>query len=456
MKWAPSTALASSIAAVTVALVLFLASLFALSLNLVHLRESFEWVQHTDDVLFLLAAIETHLIDAQSAERGYLLTGDADYVAPFARAQTGLDQQLDALQRLVADNAAQLQHVNELRQLVAARLSEFKQAIDLGPSRLQDALAIIRTAKEKGLTPAVRQRLQQLRQAELNLLRERQHRVERAVTLSSGLAIGAGILSLASAALGVFLFVRQRDQHRIRELQTELLHVSRVNTMGHTTSVMAHEIKQPLTAMRLYLQGVRSMLDAAHLTRPETIKETVDKTTAQVDRATEIIGRLRRFVERRETQRQAERLESVIDEAIALMAISTEQLTIRRKLPPGLPAVLVDRIELQQVLINLMRNAIEAMAYSVRRELTISGEMVASEGAVCVSVGDTGPGLAQSAADRLFQPFNSTKHDGMGVGLSICRTIVEGFGGRIWAGPNPGGGTIFHFTLPTVRARKAA
>lgn len=430
--------------------------MFALDLNLVRLRESFGWVQHTDDVLLQIAAIEASLGAAESAERGYLLTGDGDYLSPFARAQATLDPQLDALARLVADSPDELNRVKELQPLVAARMAEFRQAIDFGPSRLQDALAVIRTAKERDLTRAAREHLQLLRQTELGLLGERQSRVEKAARLSFVLAAGAGILSLASAVLGLFFFMRQSSRHRIRELQTELLHVSRLNTMGRTTSIMAHEIKQPLTAMRNYLQAIRRMVEAAGLTPADKIKETVEKTSAQVERAAEIIGRLRRFVERHETQRQAERLDSAIDEAIALMAISTEQLTLRRQIEPDLPSVMVDRIEVQQVLINLMRNAIEAMAQSARRELTVSAEAIAAEGTVRVSVSDTGPGLPASVSERLFQPFNSTKEDGMGVGLSICRMIVEGFGGRIWAVPNPEGGSIFHFTLPAAEARRAA
>jgi CHASE3 domain sensor protein len=213
----------ASIAAVVVALSLFLAAIFFLNLNLVRLKESFGWVQHTDEVLLQLAAIEATVIEAESAERGYLLTGDQRYRDPYDRAKAGLDGQLDGLAQLVADNPGQRQRVEELRPVIDARMAEFKQAIDLGPSRLGDALAVIQAARRQPLTQAARERLEQLRQTEIGLLGERQRRVADSAILSTALAAGATVLSLASAGLGLFFFLRQRNSYRIRELQTELL-----------------------------------------------------------------------------------------------------------------------------------------------------------------------------------------------------------------------------------------
>ena len=440
----------ASIAAVVVALSLFLAAIFFLNLNLVRLKESFGWVQHTDEVLLQLAAIEATVIEAESAERGYLLTGDQRYRDPYDRAKAGLDGQLDGLAQLVADNPGQRQRVEELRPVIDARMAEFKQAIDLGPSRLGDALAVIQAARRQPLTQAARERLEQLRQTEIGLLGEWQRRVADSAILSTALAAGATVLSLASAGLGLFFFLRQRNSYRIRELQTELLHVARLNTMGQTASVIAHEVKQPLAATAAYLQGMRRMIDTAGLAASGRVTEALQKALAQVNRAVDILGRLRRFVERHDTQRQAEPIDGVIDEAVALMAIDSGDVALRRRVGPNLPAVVIDRIEVQQVLINLMRNAVEAMGESPRRELTLSAE--AAERMVRVGVADTGPGLPPLVAERLFQPFVSTKEDGMGVGLSICRTIVESQGGRIWATANPEGGTTFHFTLPAAEA----
>jgi two-component system sensor kinase FixL len=195
---------------------------------------------------------------------------------------------------------------------------------------------------------------------------------------------------------------------------------------------------------------MRRMIDTAGLAPSGRVTEALQKALAQVNRAVDILGRLRRFVERHDAQRQAEPIDGVIDEAVALMAIDGADVALRRRVGLNLPAVVIDRIEVQQVLINLMRNAVEAMGESPRRELTLSVET--AERMVCVSVADTGPGLPPLVAERLFQPFVSTKEDGMGVGLSICRTIVESQGGRIWATANPEGGTTFRFTLPAAEA----
>jgi two-component system, LuxR family, sensor kinase FixL len=448
-RWLPLESL-SSVAAVIVALSLFLAAVFFLNLNLARLKESFGWVQHTDDVLLQLAAIEATLIEAESAERGYILTGDARYREPYDRAEAGLDGQLGKLAQLVVDNPGQHARVDELRPVIDARMAQFKRVIDIGPSRFPEALAVIQEVRKQALTPAARERLEQLRQTEIGLLGERQQRVTEATILSSAIAAGAGVLGLASAGFGLFLFLRQRSGYRIRELQTELLHVSRLNTMGQTASMIAHEVKQPLAATATYLQGLRRMIETAGMAQSGRVNEALQKALAQVNRAADIVGRLRRFVERRDAQRQAERIDGVIDEAIALMAVDTAQVALRRRIEPNLPAVVIDRVEVQQVLINLMRNAVEAMSQSPRRELTLSAE--AADRMVRIGVGDTGPGLPPLVADRLFQPFVSTKEDGMGVGLSICHTLVEGQGGRIWVTANPEGGTTFHFTLPAAEA----
>ena len=177
--------------ALAVAFSLFLASIFFLNLTLVHLRESFAWVEHTDHVLLEIAAIEADLIDAESAERGYLLTGQSGYLEPYQRAQSGLDREVDALAALVADNPVESERVRELRPVIDDRLAEFKRVIALGPSRLEDAVGAIRTARNQPLTRAARERLNLLRQTEIRLLRERQERVDDAATLSVAATGGA-------------------------------------------------------------------------------------------------------------------------------------------------------------------------------------------------------------------------------------------------------------------------
>jgi two-component system sensor kinase FixL len=164
-----------------------------------------------------------------------------------------------------------------------------------------------------------------------------------------------------------------------------------------------------------------------------------------------VIQRLRQFVKKAEAQRGVEDLRQTIEEAAALALLGTEEsgLHLGTEVAADTPPVFIDKVQVQQVLLNLIRNAVEAMHDSQRRELTI-GTATVADGMVEVRVADTGPGLAADVRERLFQPFVTTKASGMGVGLSICRGIVQAHGGRMWVADNPGGGAVFHFTLPAA------
>ena len=442
----PRFAAFSAAGAAALAVALVLLSVFALDLNLNRLKDSFGWVEHTDQVLLQLATIEATVIDAESGERGYLLTGNAAYLDSYTRARDAIGGQMDVLTALLSDRSEQMQRVHSLRPLIDSRFAEFERVVALGPARMEQALAILKTARAEQLTPKIADGLAQLRRTELALLDERQRRAQRDAARANLLAVAAGVLALTSLALGLFLLQRQRSRHRIQQLQSELIHVSRLNTMGQTASMLAHEMKQPLTATANYLQGARRLVEARESPPPANIAEVLGKASAQVDRAAQIVGRLRRLVDKSEAERTAEDVGATIDEAVALVEFGRADIALRRQVDPRLPRAVIDKVQIQQVLVNLMRNASEAMQHSARRELMVSAEPV--QGMVEVAVADTGPGLPKEVADRLFQPFVSTKPDGMGVGLSICRAIIEAHGGRIWADANPAGGTVFRFTVP--------
>ena len=250
---------------------------------------------------------------------------------------------------------------------------------------------------------------------------------------------------------------RQMTETRLQELQSELVHISRLTAMGEMASTLAHELNQPLSAIANYLKGSRRLLESALDDRSQMLRDALDKAADQAIRAGQIIRRLRDFVSRGESERQVENVPRLIEEASALALVGAKELGVRVRLQfhPDADLVLVDRVQIQQVLLNLIRNAIDAMADSTTRELLIGTRLV-DDDMVEVSVADSGPGIAPEVASQLFQPFITTKRQGMGVGLSISRTIIDAHSGRIWVESNPGGGTVFRFTLRAVSEKETA
>ena len=242
---------------------------------------------------------------------------------------------------------------------------------------------------------------------------------------------------------------RRDGERRVHELWSELVHVSRFTEMGEMASALAHELNQPLTAIINYLQACRRLLGSAE--GRGRIEGLIDKVIGQATRAGQVIRNLRNFISRGETDRAEQPINLVVEEAVSLALIGAPEqgIEVVFDLAPDLPPVMIDRIQIHQVITNLIRNAVDAVAEAERRLITIR-TAPAGATAVEIQVQDSGPGLAEEVAERLFQPFVTTKPDGIGIGLSICRTIVDAHDGRLWATPNPDGGTIFHLILPAV------
>ncbi len=263
------------------------------------------------------------------------------------------------------------------------------------------------------------------------------------------LSVGEGRLGGRRIFVGIVHDISdEREQEKqIQSLQNDLLHATRVTAMGQMSSAIAHELNQPLTAILSYAGAMQRLIDKEVPALAE-IRAGLAKTAKEAARAGQIIRRLRAFVEKREPHRTREPLTAMIMDAVSLgaLGLAAEGVKVEVQVDPDMPTLFLDKVQIQQVLVNLIRNAVEAMHDAADRRLKVAA---AREGNFAViSVADTGAGISPDVALRLFEAFASTKDEGMGIGLSISRTIIEAHGGRIWAEGNAGGGTIFRFRLP--------
>jgi len=248
---------------------------------------------------------------------------------------------------------------------------------------------------------------------------------------------------------------RQQTERRLQELQSELIQVSRLTAMGEMASALAHELNQPLSAIASYIKGSTRLAKAETIDRGRLL-DALERANDQALRAGEIIKRLRDFVARGDTERTLESLTKVVEQASLLAMVGAKEhgVKVGFDFDPATRRVLIDKVQIQQVVVNLFRNAVDALEGAATRELNVSVKPSGGRLAV-VAVSDTGPGVPADIASRLFQPFVTTKKQGMGVGLSISRNIIEAHGGRIWADTGPGGGAVFRFSVPMTSDEEA-
>jgi PAS domain S-box-containing protein len=245
----------------------------------------------------------------------------------------------------------------------------------------------------------------------------------------------------------------ERLQSRLRVAYLELSHATRVSTAGQMAAALAHELSQPLTAIVNSLGAAKRLLQHGTFIGSGSALEVINEAVQQSLRAGQVVGRLRNFLIRGETETRVEDIATMVDEATTLALISASGVEMSVRLDPEAPYVLANRIEIQQVLINLIRNSLEAMAGADRRGLSLTTTLRGLD-LVEFAVADSGPGIDADVVDRIFEPFVTTKRSGMGMGLSICRSIIESHGGLLEFEPNPEGGAVFHFTLRAVRAER--
>jgi two-component system sensor kinase FixL len=264
----------------------------------------------------------------------------------------------------------------------------------------------------------------------------------------AGRVIGASKVARDITAARASADALKRAQDRLREQHLELLHAARLGELGQMSATLAHEINQPLSAIVNYLHAGQSLIRRDDPSARPMLAEALRRAAEQASRTAEVVRRLRVFAKPNEGLLKPEPINSILEETTAMAAFDARRLGVEvaLALDPEAGLVSANRIEIQQVLLNLIRNALEAMETEVRGDLRLS---TASEGdKIVVSVGDTGPGLDPKIRARLFEPFNTSKRDGMGIGLSICRRIVEAHQGSIWTDAEPKGGTTFRFSLP--------
>jgi signal transduction histidine kinase len=245
---------------------------------------------------------------------------------------------------------------------------------------------------------------------------------------------------------------RRERERRLNEMEAVLVHLSRVNELGQHVSTLIHEISQPLAAISMLAQASISMLAQASMRlakgSTDQLKQTLEPLAEAAANAMAVVLHLRAFIKNNQPDRRIQQIPEIVEDAIGMASLGdVSELVIDTRYQPAATSAFCDRVQIEQVVFNLVHNAVEAMAGNAPCVLTVASELT-PEGLIQISIADNGPGLPSTVRAKLFEPFITTKSSGLGVGLSICRVIIEAHGGRLWAEDNPGGGTIFRFTLP--------
>jgi signal transduction histidine kinase len=452
---------------------------------------------HTAEVLATLQNARDAMIDQETGVRGYLLTSDEKFLEPYHRGRNAYAAAIEKLKGLTFANPAQRSQLDELKELVKnwrLGIADPEIALMAKPETRENARALEGSMAGKTGMDLIRAKVNEIARVEGDLLAKRQVMQNQAFTTAYTMTILSGAVSLVIATLmgvlltrgisvpitrmtGVMTTLAKGDTTvdvpevgRSDEIgamagavqifkdsmierataQAELAHINRVTTMGQLSASIAHEVNQPLAGVVTNADAALRWLDS----QPpdlEEVRQALESIVSDGNRASDVIQRIRTLINKVPTQHDRVDINETILDVIALTRVEVLRggVSLQTSLATDLPLIRGDRVQLQQVILNLIINAVEAMndVGDRPRDLRISSERDALNG-VLVGVRDSGPGLSPESSDRLFDAFYTTKPGGMGMGLSICRSIIEAHNGKMWAEANLPQGAVFHFTLP--------
>ena len=486
-------------AAFVAVVVVILASSAIVYSSLLVIEWAKNWRVHTTDVLETLQKAKDAIVDQETGVRGYLITGDEKFLEPYHRGGNAYAAAFQKIKDLNSDNPAQQSRLDELNELAKewrSGIAEREIALMAKPEMREDARALERSTAGKTAMDLIRAKVDEIQGVERDLWAKRGAVQEQAFATAYTMMIIGGAASLIIATMmGVLLTrgiagpitrmttamttlaegdttvevprVNRSDEIGAmaaavqifkdnmierQRAQAELAHVNRVTTMGQLTASIAHEVNQPVAAVVTNADAALRWLGAQPPDLEEA-RQALGSIIKDGNRASDVIRRIRTLINKKVPAR-SDRLDinETIVEVIALTRseVLRNGVSLQTRLARDLPLIQGDRVQLQQVMLNLVINAVEAMSgVSERsRELMIGSGKDASNG-VLVTVRDSGPGLNPESLNHLFDAFYTTKPGGMGMGLSICRSIIEAHGGRVWATANVPQGAIFQFILPT-------
>jgi signal transduction histidine kinase len=458
------------------------------------------WRVHTTDVLDTLDIALEAMLDQETGVRGYLITGDQRFLEPYHKGSEVFSGAIRKVKDLTLDNPAQQSRLDELNELARkwrSEVAERKVALMAKPETREEAYALTASEAGKRAMDLVRAKLDEIGTVERDLLAKRDAVQKQAYATAYTMTIIGGAASLMTAVLMGVLLTRaitipiarmtgamaalargdiavevpgvgrgdeigamaaalQVFKESIIErqrIQAELAHFNRVATVGQLTASIAHEVNQPISAAVINAGAALRWL-GAHPPDLDEVRHALNQIAADGKRAGDIVSRIRVLIKKAPPPRSRFDLNEAVLDVFAL--VRTEVLrhgvSLQSELAGDLPRIEGDRIQLQQVILNLILNAVEAMTSLKEgaRELQVSTATDAA-GGVLVSVRDSGLGFEAASVDHVFESFYTTKPNGIGMGLAICRSIIAAHGGRIWATANEPRGAIFQFTLPPTQ-----